>query len=186
MENKGRPMKIRTATADDAVAIFNLYRHVAAIPGGLARLEGEITLEYVNNFLCRSLANGLVLVAEDADGYIIGEIHVYSPGIFCFSHVLSELTIAIDPTRQGNGIGRQLFQSLLGRVIDERPDIMRVELIARESNKKALRFYKSLGFVPEGRLAGRIKNVNGSLECDIPMAWHSSSTGHNYQSVSMS
>ena len=175
-------VNIRTATAADAVAILELYRRVAAIPGGLARLAGEIDLEYVNNFVFRSLANGLGLVAEDTDSRLIGEIHTYSPGFYCFSHVLTELTIAIDPTSQGNGIGRQLFESLLGRVIDERPDIIRVELVARESNKKALRFYKSLGFVPEGRLAGRIRSLDGSLECDIPMAWHRPSTGHNYKS----
>ena len=164
-------MMIRAATADDAVAIFEVYRRVAAIPGGLARLEGEIDRGYVSNFLHRSLDNGMALVAENGDGRIVGEIHAYSPGIYCFSHVLSELTIAVDPDQQSRGIGRQLFQVLLGRITDERPDVTRVELIARESNIKALRFYESLGFVPEGRLTGRIKNVDGSFESDIPMAW---------------
>jgi ribosomal protein S18 acetylase RimI-like enzyme len=46
-----------------------------------------------------------------------------------------------------------------------------VELIARESNAKAIAFYQSLGFVIEGRFERRIRNPDGSLEADIPMAW---------------
>lgn len=57
------------------------------------------------------------------------------------------------------------------QVVDERPDILRVELIARESNRKAIEFYEKLGFVIEGRFAGRIRSVGGGLEDDIPMAW---------------
>jgi ribosomal protein S18 acetylase RimI-like enzyme len=64
-----------------------------------------------------------------------------------------------------------LFRSLLDRVFDERPDISRIELIARESNSKALEFYESLGFRREGRLVGHIRNVDGSLESDIPVGW---------------
>ncbi|MGI9224331.1 MAG: GNAT family N-acetyltransferase [Woeseiaceae bacterium] len=171
MDNTGAAVKIRMASADDAAAILELYRDVAAIPGGLARLHSEIDMGYVGNFVNRSLDNGVVLVAENAAGQIIGEIHAYSPGLFCFSHVLSDLTIAVASNWQGSGIGRRLFQSLLDNVTEDRPDILRIELIARESNSNALRFYESLGFEREGRLAGRIRNVDGSLECDIPMGW---------------
>lgn len=49
--------------------------------------------------------------------------------------------------------------------------IDRVELIARESNTKAIAFYHSLGFEIEGAMRGRIQNIDGSVENDIPMAW---------------
>lgn len=164
-------MKIRPATAEDVGTILDLYRRVAVIPGGLARICCEVDERYVAEFIGRSLDNGIVQVAENSGGRVIGEIHAYSPGLYCFSHVLSSLTIAVDPNEQGGGIGRLLFRSLLDRVIAERPDITRVELIARESNERAFRFYESLGFVTEGRLVGRIKNVDGTFECDIPMGW---------------
>jgi len=51
------------------------------------------------------------------------------------------------------------------------PEIRRIELIARESNRKALAFYTSLGFELEGKMINRIKNLDGSLDSDIPMAW---------------
>ena len=44
-----------------------------------------------------------------------------------------------------------------------------MELIARESNQKALKFYGSLGFEIEGKLRKRIKNSKGELEADIMM-----------------
>lgn len=170
-------MTIRPATFADTGGILRLYRRVAAFPGGLARLQGEIDEPYVRDFVTKSLHNGIAQVAEESGGRIVGEIHACSPGLYCFSHVLSDLTIAVDPDLQGNGVGRLLFRSLLDRVINERPDIARVELIARESNRKALRFYGSLGFRREGRLAGRIRNIDGSFECDVPMGWRRPADG---------
>lgn len=164
-------MKVRPAIPSDTRGILRLYRRVAAFPGGLARMQREIDETYVQNFVTRSLDNGVILVAENPDSHVVGEIHAYSPRLFCFAHVLSELTIAVDPDSQRSGIGRLLFQSLLDHVVDERADIDRVELIARESNEKALHFYESLGFRREGRLSGRIRNVDGSFESDIPMGW---------------
>lgn len=166
-------LSVRAAVVDDVPGILALYRRVAAVPGGLARLEHEVSEAYVADFVGKSLANGIVQVAESPShpARIVGEIHAYSPGLYCFSHLLSDLTIAVDPEAQGGGVGRRLFESLLDRVVDERPEIVRVELIARASNCKALRFYESLGFVREGRLVGRIRNVDGSFESDIPMFW---------------
>jgi len=57
-------------------------------------------------------------------------------------------------------------------VVNKLPNIHRVELIARESNEKAIRlYYESLGFKREGALHGRISNLDGTLESDIPTAW---------------
>jgi putative acetyltransferase len=46
-----------------------------------------------------------------------------------------------------------------------------VELIARESNARAIGLYESLGFRREGRLEGRVRRPDGVVEADIPMAW---------------
>lgn len=161
---------IRPATAEDAIELLALYRRVARVPGGLARLEGEVTFDYVEGFLSSVHDRGLAFIAANGD-QLVGEIHAYSPGLFCFSHVLADLTIAVDPVTQGMGVGRKLFERLMSVVAEDLPVIERVELIARESNEKALRFYESLGFQREGVLRGRIQNLDGSRESDIPMAW---------------
>lgn len=146
-----------------------LYRAVAAVPGGLARLEDEVSRAYVEAFLIAASERGIGFVAFDESG-LLGEIHCYRAGLFCFSHVMSELTIAVHPRAQGRGVGRALFKSLL-QAVEASPDIDRVELIARESNRGAIGFYESLGFVQEGEMRGRIRNLDGSVESDIPMAW---------------
>ena len=46
----------------DGAAIWTLYRAVAAIEGGLARTADEITTEYVQSFLYKSLTTGISLI----------------------------------------------------------------------------------------------------------------------------
>lgn len=81
------------------------------------------------------------------------------------------------PEAQGSGVGRRLFEEFLAEVRTNRPEVLRVELIARESNARAIAFYESLGFRREGRMEGRIRNLDGSFEADIPMAWGREAAG---------
>lgn len=166
-------MHYRTATTDDLQKIITLYKAVARKEGGLARLEHEVSESYVENFLSKSLSLGLIIVGEHPENpdELVGEIHAYTAGIKVFSHVLSDLTIAIHPDFQGKKIGRTLFTIFLEEIGRNRPDIGKVELIARESNTRAIELYRSLGFHIEGRLEMRIKNADGSYEADIPMGW---------------
>ena len=160
---------IRASRSGDEPRVSDLYRAVAATPGGLARLQNEVSLDYVQHFLQRAWRDGLSLVAE-LDTTVVGEIHAYAPGIFCFSHVWSDLTIAVSGSHQGMGVGRKLFETFMAQAADN-ANITRVELIARESNARAIAFYETLGFRQEGRFEGRIRNLDGSFEADIPMAW---------------
>jgi len=163
---------IKEAQLGDIEAIHSLYQRVAAVEGGLARTKDEITTEYVSAFVRKSLENGVILVSiDERTSTVNGEIHCYCPNLKVFSHVLGELTIAVDPDYQGQGIGRRLFTTLLDTVIHEKPEILRVELIARESNVKAIKFYESFGFKKEGRFEKRIRSAGGGFEADIPMAW---------------
>lgn len=162
--------KIKKARVEYWPEILQLYRSVAQISGNLARTSEEITGEYVKNFLKKSQETGLSLIAFDGMN-IVGEIHAYKLEPKVFSHVLSELTIAVHPDFQGKGLGRALFSAFLAEVKTARPDILRVELISRETNKKAILFYQSLGFQQEGRLEKRIDSGDGTFEADIPMGW---------------
>jgi ribosomal protein S18 acetylase RimI-like enzyme len=164
-------MKIRKTIIEDLPAILDLYKHVSAMPGGLARLKEEIDSDYVTSFITKTISNGVGYVAFNEGDKLVGEIHAYTPGLYCFSHVLSDLTIAVDPDSQGAGVGRQIFEKFMNSILNDRKDISRIELVARESNQIAIKFYESLGFIIEGRFSSRIKNVDGSFEADIPMAW---------------
>ena len=166
-------MHVRTAEIEDLSRIRHLYCAVARGEGGIARVENEITDGYVRNFLEKSIESGLILVAahpENAD-VLIAEIHAFRPGPRVFNHVLSDLTVVVHPEFQGKKVGRTIFTIFLEEIGINRPDIGRVELIARESNKKAIAFYQSFGFHIEGRLEMRIKTPDGNYEADIPMGW---------------
>ena len=82
-----------------------------------------------------------------------------------------ELTILVHPKYQNRKIGRSLFTKLLEHVTSSCPHILRVELLVRESNARAIELYASLGFKQEGRLENRIQSKPGKFEADIQMAW---------------
>lgn len=162
---------VSNARFEDISEIIKLYREVAVIEGGLARTADEISSKYVENFVSKSIKSGIIIVARK-DEKIIGEIHSYTLEPKVFAHLLGELTIAVHPDFQGFGVGKAIFTEFMRQVEENRPDILRVELIARESNQKAIEFYQKLGFEIEGRMKRRIRSVDGNFEADIPMAWH--------------
>ena len=166
-------MRYRTADIDDLSKLIRLYKAVAREDGGIARLEHEVTEDYVKNFILKSLATGLIIVAENPDDpeELIAEIHGFKAGISVFDHVLGDVTILVHPKSQGKKIGRTILTIFLEEIARNRRDIGKVELIARESNVKAIELYQSLGFRIEGRLEMRIRTPERRYEADIPMGW---------------
>ncbi len=162
----------RFADLEDKESIQKLYKRVSKVTGGIARTENEITEKYIRNNLTNSIHNGVCIVIDSPNfDKIIAEIHCYKLTARVFDHILSELTIVVDPEFQNQGLGKLLFKSLLSHIEEHRTDVLRVELIARESNTKAIRFYEKLGFKIEGRFENRIDNGTENFEADIPMAW---------------
>lgn len=162
---------IRMASLHDKEKLKSLYQNVAAIPGGLARTKDEITDDYIDQKLSNGL-NGLFLVAEH-DNKLIGAMVTYRLGLKVFDHILGESSILVDPDFQGIGIGSKIISTFLKEVEENHPEILRVELIARESNP-AIKLYEKLGFKKEGRFERRICGIDNKFEADIPMVWMNS------------
>ncbi|MBC7827665.1 MAG: GNAT family N-acetyltransferase [Chitinophagaceae bacterium] len=163
----------RSVTASDKQKILSLYRKVAIRSGGIARSEEEISEDYISHFMDQSHSTGLELVVDHPHNQneIVAEIHGYKLAPKVFAHIITELTIAVDPDFHGQGIGKLIFSQFLTHIKDHRPDVLRVELVTQESNEKALGLYKKIGFVIEGRLEKRIRMSGKELDADIPMAW---------------
>ncbi|MEK7428640.1 MAG: GNAT family N-acetyltransferase [Pseudomonadota bacterium] len=160
--------EIRPIEASQAGAVLALYRAAAAGSGGLARRPDEMDLAYVEGFLAKALAGGVSLGAWRGEA-LCGEIHASRIGPDQFAHVLSDLTVAVDPAWQGQGVGRALFQALFAAAAQLSPQVTRIELMAREGNGGAIRLYQALGFVVDGRFEGRVRTPDGRLEADIAM-----------------
>jgi ribosomal protein S18 acetylase RimI-like enzyme len=160
--------EIRSTTMAAAPEVLALYRAAADGPGGLARRPEEMDLAYVEGFLAKAHAGGVSLGAW-SEGRLVGEIHAGRIGPNQFAHVLSDLTIAVDPAWQGRGVGRALFGALFAAAAQLQPKVSRIELMAREGNAGAIRLYQALGFVVEGRFPGRVRLPDGAVEADIAM-----------------
>jgi putative acetyltransferase len=150
--------------------VLALYWVTARGRSGLARSPEEIDESYVRQFLERASADGTAFGVIAPDGSLCGEIHAFRMGPLQFRHVLTDLTIAVHPDWQGKGVGTQLFNAMIKGARSLAPPIARIELVAREGNADAIRFYERLGFVREGRFTKRVRLPNGELEDDIPMA----------------
>ena len=162
------PLIIRRVRPADAAAIRDVYR-AAAEQGTLARMPDEVDDAYVAHFMAAA-RDGLELVAEQ-DGRVIAEMHAWRLPPRQFAHGLGELTIAVHPAHQGQGVGRRMFEEFLRIVRDEMPDIHRVELFAWGENKGAIRLYESLGFKYEGTLPRRVRTDTGEWRDDVVYGW---------------
>lgn len=163
-------MEIRKANIEDKEQILALYKKVAVVPDGIIRNSEEIDEEYISQFLRTSIKNGLILVGL-MDEKIVGEIHAIKPNISAFQHLMTDLTIVVDPSMQGRGIGKHIFKQFLNVVETDFPNILRVELFTREHNERNVKFYQSLGFINEGRQERKIYLSKNNFHTPIHMAW---------------
>ena len=163
-------LELRPTTLADAERLLVLYQTVAATPNsGLARQCDEITRDYVEAFLPQRDTDW-VSIGAFLGGTLAGEIHTTRMQPRQFSHVLTDLTIAVHPHAQGRGVGARLFAALFEAASRLTPPVTRIELVARTGNSAAIRLYERLGFRAEGRFHGRVHLPDGTIEDDIPMA----------------
>jgi len=156
---------LRPTTPADADALLDLYVATASGKSGLARDPDEIDRAYVEGFL----AKAEISIAAWEGATAVGEIHAGRLGPRQFAHDLLDLTIAVRPTSQGQGIGRRLFEALFDAARALMPRIERVELFVRAGHVDALRLYERLGFAVEARFKHRVRLSDGTVEDDLAM-----------------
>jgi putative acetyltransferase len=83
--------------------------------------------------------------------------------------VLTDLTVAVDPDWQGRGVGSALFRALIAAARTMTPSVGRIELWTGAANLGAQRLYERLGFRIEGRMIGRGRLPDGTVDDDIVM-----------------
>ena len=88
------------------------------------------------------------LVVAEVDGRAVGMAGLVVPAMARQRHTAG-VGIMVHADYQGRGIGRALMESLLD-IADNWLMLKRVELSVFTDNERAVRLYKSLGFVVEG------------------------------------
>lgn len=124
----------RKSTQDDTIIIQLIKDEL--LP--LALLRFPDTLFNKEEFLLR-LSNGTTYVWKERAGRIIGFIHLFVQDQMVWLDM-----IAVHRHQQGRGVGRKLVQHALNFGKAYRMDA--ISLYVDKSNRKALQFYKSLGF----------------------------------------
>ena len=156
---------LRPSGPADAEALFALYLATAAGKSGLARDPDEIDRAYVEGFLAKAEISISAWVGDLA----VGEIHAGRLGVRQFAHDLLDLTVAVHPQFQGQGLGRRLFEALFEAAAGLTPKIERVELFVRAGHTDAVRLYERLGFAIEARFKDRVRLSDGTVEDDLAM-----------------
>ncbi|MEJ6791122.1 GNAT family N-acetyltransferase [Brevundimonas sp. BR2-1] len=159
-------VSLRSLTLADAPTVLALMRRAE---GGLGRLPDEMDLPWMEDAITGALAGGLAIGAWDGAS-LAGVIKASRMPSVQFQHVLWDLTVAVAPESQGQGVGARLFSELLATAATLTPRIERVELVVREGLTHAIRLYERIGFRREGRFERRFRLADGSCEADIPMA----------------
>lgn len=147
------PFTLRRATPADAADFARINSHpdvqpnLMQLPYGNAERWKQILSE--NDQPGRT---DCVLVAERA-GTMVGSAGLHPVGAALRRRHAAVLGISVAPEAQGQGVGRALMQALCDYA-DRWAQVLRIELTVFADNERAVRLYRSMGFVHEGTHRG--------------------------------
>lgn len=127
----------RLATANDASRVTAMINAAFSIE---QFLEGTRTDEVR---LAAMMAKGSILMAEDETGNLLGSVYFELRGKRGYLGML-----AVDPSRQGQGISRRLMEAAEERLREAGCD--EVEIIVLNMRPELLPIYRRFGFVDAG------------------------------------
>lgn len=159
---------IRPAMVADAPLLWKAEVETARSAGRLVSRPHELLLEAFEAKVGELGPRGCYLVAVDK-GETCGHAFLEPMSLEAVQHVY-RLTIVVHPGRTGGGVGTALLTHLQ-RWVASFADRRKIELLVRASNPDAVRLYRRLGFVEEGRFRDRIRLPDGTFVDDIAMAW---------------
>jgi RimJ/RimL family protein N-acetyltransferase len=166
----GREFIVRRPTENDAGDIINYSRLLFASTDQLLTTleEYSITIEnekgWINSF--NENPNSKILLAE-LNNQIIGLLFFVANPKKKNSHT-GEFGVSVHPEFQGINVGRILVEALL-RWARESSKIEKIYLNVFETNRHAIKLYKDLGFLVEGRYVKAVKQLTGEYVDIIQM-----------------
>ena len=151
-------LRVRPAAADDAEAICRIYNQ--GIEDRVATLETELrTPDERRQWLAERGARHPVIVAEDADGTVLGwgSLNVFnSRQAYRF---VADFSIYVERVARGRGVGRAMLTRLIE--LGREHGYHKLVLSAFPTNASGMALYTGLGFrtvgvyKEQGRLDGR-------------------------------
>ena len=121
--------------------------------------EPPVDIEQRTAQFAASIAESIV---ADADGQIIGMIHVAVS-----RHGFGEIGMLVDREWRGRGVGSALLRAAIGWARDHGLHKLSLEVFAH--NAAAIALYRKVGFVEEGRRVKHYRRASGELWDSIAM-----------------
>lgn len=156
-------MELRPATGADDAALVALDRATWS-----PRTTPTPAPPEGGTFFSDSRSADEVIIAEQ-DGRVVGYAIVQrtSP-LPSHAHVLLINGVAVDPSMQGQGLGRRLVEAAQAEAV--RRGARKLSLRVLSDNANARHLYESCGFVVEGVLREEFE-LDGGFADDMLMAW---------------
>jgi [ribosomal protein S18]-alanine N-acetyltransferase len=149
---------VRSARADDARAMAEVFAAVAAERDGIATEPPVDIAERAAQFA--SSTDGAVVAV--ADGKIVGMIHVAAS-----RHGFGEFGMLVDRAWRGRGVGSALVQAAVDRARSQGLHKLCLEVFTH--NTAAIALYRKCGFAEEGRRVKQYRRASGELWDTIVM-----------------
>jgi len=158
----GRKFMIRQPTEEDARDIIDYSKMLFASTDQVLTTLEEYTITvqqeqtWISNF--NEDPNSIILIAE-MQHQLAGLLFFVGGSKKKNAHT-GELGVSVHPAFQGAGIGRQLMVSLI-QWAQNNPAIEKIFLNVFATNQRAIRLYRRLGFIEEGRFFRAVKQPDG-------------------------
>jgi ribosomal protein S18 acetylase RimI-like enzyme len=133
----GNELRIRPATAADRSRLIPLINSAFSVE---TFLQGPRTDE---DRLAAAMNKGTILVAEDPGSRLVASIYTERRGQHGYAGML-----AVDPDRQGSGLGRQMMKAAEDRFRAASCDA--IEITVLSLRPELLPIYRRFGFVETG------------------------------------
>lgn len=168
-------IKIRKAKIEDTKEIYEVYKSSSkTYVHSLTQHNDEIKLNYIKKEVVQnSLDLGLILVAENYDGKIIGSFKSYTSPYRTLAHVMSNTTFVTTPDFEGKKAFVILIKEFFETIKKEYPHIKYVDGVPHSSNTTAIKEYLKNGYEIKGKLEGKILSdeEKGVFEDEVIIIW---------------
>jgi len=150
---KGSRVILRAVERDDIKRLHALGQNVELVLAGDGTWQPMPLAAFEKEFEKRLDDQERSAFVIEADGNVIGDIGLHSRDRR--SHVSSFGVAIYDPEYLGKGYGREAIALLLGWAFDIQ-NYERIWLTTWSTNERAIRCYRAVGFVEEGRMRRHI------------------------------
>ncbi|WP_413288379.1 N-acetyltransferase family protein [Bdellovibrio sp. HCB337] len=160
-------IKIRQAQVEDAKTLTQAEQYWAQFPGHLISKPHELKQEKFEQRIEALRSGGGLYIVAEKDQQLVGHAFLEQMGLENIAHTY-RLTIVVHPNRTSQGVGKALMSRLTAWA-KKNPTALKIELLVRSSNERAISLYKKMGFEEEGRFKNRVRISETEFIDDVAM-----------------